>query len=76
MPRLTEENRDELIIRIDERMEHLLEKDVPAISRHLLDLNGQTRGNTVRSKCNQAIIGVILGGSATLAAIAKVMHLW
>jgi len=44
------EQRDELLVRIDERVEHIKETDVPEIKNHLLRLNGAVYANSMFRK--------------------------
>ena len=50
--------------------------DVRDINKKLDIVNGRTRKNEIRSKVNQALLAVILGGASITAGIAKVFHLW
>jgi len=50
--------------------------DVKKINDKLDIVNGRTRGNETRSKVNQAIIAVILGGGGLSAGITKLLDLW
>ena len=43
---MNEEKRDELIIRIDERVQGLKETDIPEIKAHLINLNSNVAKNT------------------------------
>ena len=49
---------------------------VNGISEKLDIVNGRTRKNEVRSKVNQAIIALIVGGSGLTAVGTKIAHLW
>ena len=47
LPRLTEESRDELLIRLDERVRDLKEDDIPEIKQTLERQNGRIRRNSI-----------------------------
>ena len=49
---------------------------VSDISKKLDAVNGRTRANEVRSKVNQAIVAVLVGGGSITAGITKLIHLW
>jgi len=73
MPKLTAEKRDELLIRLDERVRDLKDEDMPEIKEHLLALNGRVRSNEVRSKVNQATLGLI---TSVAIGVTKLLHWW
>lgn len=50
--------------------------DVKDIRGKLDVVNGKTRKNEVRSKVNQAILAVLLGGSGITAGVTKLIDLW
>jgi len=52
------------------------EGDIPEIKKHVVQMNGTTRGNEVRSKVNQAIIGVLLSTSLIGAGATKLLGMW
>lgn len=61
-------------------VDRLWDKDDPgsisALHVKLDRLNGQVRGNTVRSKVNQVILYLLIGGSGISAGITKLTGLW
>ena len=60
MTKLTPAKRDELLIRLDERVKDLKEEDIPEIKEALKTQNGRIRKNTIAIA---AIIGSgVLGG--------------
>ena len=73
---ITQEQRDELLIRTDERVCILMAEDIPEIKEHLQKLNGRVRGNEVRSKVNQAMISGIIAIGGFFAGIAKWVGWW
>jgi len=48
MSRLTPDKRDELLIRLDERMQDVREQCLPAIEKHLIVLNGTVAKNIAK----------------------------
>jgi len=50
--------------------------DIKQISKKLDLVNGRTRANETRSKINQAILGVIIGGGGATTGITKLLGLW
>jgi len=50
--------------------------DIKEMSKKLDVVNGRTRRNETRSKVNQAIIGILIGGSGITAAVTKIADLW
>ena len=48
--------------------------DIRDISKKLDIVNGRTRANEIRSKVNQAIIGITILGAG--GGITKIMDLW
>ena len=48
--------------------------DIPEITQRLKDLNGKVRSNEVRSKINQALIGLFSTG--IMIALTKIVGIW
>jgi len=76
---MDEAKRDELLIRIDERLKAVksqFEENVPEIKHHLQSLNGAVQENRRRITRNEVILYFALGGSGTAAGIAKLLGLY
>ena len=73
---LTPEIRDELLIRLDERVKELKEEDLPEIKRHLERINGCVQAADIRSKVNRWMIVSMVGGTGLFGAVAKLNGLW
>ena len=50
--------------------------DIKEIKSDMKIMNGRTRANETRSKVNQAILAVIVGGGGVTTGITKLLGLW
>ena len=78
MAKLDEDARDELLIRLDERMRGVKEEDLPEIKTHLTSLNRKVQKNETRSKVNRALISIAFSilGIGSGAGVTKLLNLW
>lgn len=83
MAKLTPAARDELLIRLDERVFHIREKSLPKIETHLEKINNHlddhshrlTKVETLQKERNKpgkkTVAGYITGGAAIVVALWK-----
>mgnify|MGYP001572882532 CR=1 FL=1 len=80
---MNDEQRDELLIRIDERVKDIKEEELPKITGHLERLNNSVSAHSVdigslkeKASFQWKVVCIIIGGSGAVGAgVAKLFEL-
>ena len=76
---MNDQERDELLVRIDERVQNLTNNDIPEIKEHLGKIDCGMSNQSTRLTRNETTIKYLLyggGGTGVAAAIAKLLGLY